>query len=282
MNSDEGFYAAATRAVAEGEVTYRDFGFTQPPLVTYVNAPMLHLVGFGLFQQRAVNGLWGLLAVLLGARLVARRAGPGWAILTVALFALCPAWMHFINLGKTYGLTSLLVMLGTTVFLDGKPGWRRTVALSFLSILGVGCRLPAAPFFAVLWIASLWDGTRPTLRSLVAAFTSTAVFTAALLLPFYLSAPEQAKFWLFEFHRVSVPLKDWRLGWHDLIPLASAIWILTGGAVAVAFVARGWKSCECVVAVPQALCSRQTCCPAACMMNTAFPFSPLSQSLRFS
>jgi 4-amino-4-deoxy-L-arabinose transferase-like glycosyltransferase len=72
MNVDEGFYAAATRAVWRGDVPYRDFGFTQPPLVVYVNAPLLQLTGFGLFQQRALNGLWGLLALLLGARVLAQ------------------------------------------------------------------------------------------------------------------------------------------------------------------------------------------------------------------
>jgi hypothetical protein len=77
MNSDKEFYAASTRAVREGEVPYRDFEFTQPTLITYVNAPVLHFTGFGLFQQRAANGLWGSLAILLAARLIAHRCGTG-------------------------------------------------------------------------------------------------------------------------------------------------------------------------------------------------------------
>lgn len=64
MSVDEGFYAAATRAVWQGEMPYRDFAFTHPRVVAYVNAPALQVTGFGLFQQRAVNDIRGFLSVL--------------------------------------------------------------------------------------------------------------------------------------------------------------------------------------------------------------------------
>ncbi|HRG56548.1 MAG TPA: hypothetical protein PLG56_10940, partial [Lacunisphaera sp.] len=75
LNPDEGFYAAAARAVWQGEMPYRDFGYTQTPLLPYVNGALLALTGHGLFEQRTINGLWAAAALALAAGWVARRAG---------------------------------------------------------------------------------------------------------------------------------------------------------------------------------------------------------------
>ena len=73
MNTDEGFYAVATRGVAHGKVPYRDFGFTQPPLVFYANSLPLRGIGFGLFAQRALNVLWAAIVLFIAARWLASR-----------------------------------------------------------------------------------------------------------------------------------------------------------------------------------------------------------------
>ena len=235
MNVDEGFYAAAARAVWQGEIPYRDFGFTQPPLVAYVNAPALALTRFGLFPQRALNGVWGALAVLLAARLVRRRAGASAALTLVAIFTFTSGWLYFVHLGKTYGLTSLLAMGLVTVYVELKPGWRKSTLLSVLAVLGVACRLPAAPFFGLLWLAALWDGGRPTMRGGVIALAILVFSAAAVFLPFVLAAPDQTWFWIYEFHRISVPQKDWRVQWNDLVGLAPAVWL-------VAILAAGFRA----------------------------------------
>ena len=78
LNPDEGFYAVTTRAVAQGEMPYRDFGFTQPPVVLYANSLPLSVTGFGLFQQRFVNGLWAAAALTLAANWLARQTRLSW------------------------------------------------------------------------------------------------------------------------------------------------------------------------------------------------------------
>ena len=86
MNSDEGFYAVAARSVWQGDVPYRDFGHTQMPLLPYINGLMMQLTGFGLFEQRAINGLWGALTLALAAIWLSRRTNVYWALGLVAFF----------------------------------------------------------------------------------------------------------------------------------------------------------------------------------------------------
>ena len=179
MNSDEGFYAVATRAVAQGEVPYRDFGFSQPPLVLYANCLPLSAVGFGLFAQRAVNGLWAALALALAARWLAGRTRWEWGVALAVGFSLSAPWMYFIHLGKTYGFTTLLVMLAAWAFLTLRAGPRRNAVLGVLAALGVGTRLGTAPFFGLLWLLALWPGRRATAREVLAAVLSAGLGAAS-------------------------------------------------------------------------------------------------------
>jgi 4-amino-4-deoxy-L-arabinose transferase-like glycosyltransferase len=273
MNVDEGFYAAATRAVWQGEMPYRDFGFTQPPLVAYVNAPILALTRFGLFQQRAVNGVWGALAVLLAVYLVRRRAGAGAALTLAAIFTFTPAWLYFVDLGKTYGLTSLLVMGMTTVYLELKPGGRKSTALSVLTVLGVACRLPAAPFFGLLWLAALWDGGRPTVRRSVIALGTLILSAAIVVLPFFIAAPELTKFWIYDFHRISVPQKDWHVQWDDLFALAPAVWLSAIVAAGFrAFARPSWRQPEMAVAAAALVTLGANLLPGGTYQEYGVPF----------
>ncbi|MBI3885994.1 MAG: hypothetical protein HY302_09740 [Opitutae bacterium] len=225
LNPDEGFYAVAARAVMQGELPYRDFGYTQTPLYPYVDGALMRLTGFGLFEQRAINGVWGALALILAGVWLARRTRAWLGLLLVAVFSLSPAWMYFVHLGKTYAFTGFVVMVAAWVFLERPAGWPRTTLLGALGVVGVGCRLPAAPFFAVLWLASLLEGPGRVTTRVLGGGAVLVVFGAAALLPFYLAAPEASVFWTLRFHRLSVPHKDWQLAWQSIATLAPAVWV---------------------------------------------------------
>lgn len=238
MNTDEGFYAIATRAVANGEVPYRDFGFTQPPLVLYVNALPLRAFGFGLFALRAINGLWTGLAMLVAALWIARRTRPSWGIALVLVFALSAPWMYFSHLGKTYGFTSLVILLATWAFLALPRGGIRNSVLGVLLVVGLGTRLPCVPCVIILWLLALWPGGRPTLSELGGALGSVILASTVFILPFWLMAPEQMKFWVVDFHRASVPVRDWQMHWQDIVTLAPAVWALVIVAILIAVLRR--------------------------------------------
>lgn len=225
LNVDEGFYSLAARSAMEGKIPYRDFAYAQLPLLPYVNGPLLSVVGHGLFAQRLVNGLWAVLALALAAYLVGRRTHPLLGIFLALTFSTTPAWLYFVHLGKTYSFTGFAVMLATWAFWDLPPGGKKFWVLGFLGVLGTGCRLPAAPFFAVLWLAALWQNHTPNWRDFVQAGAGLVFFAAVLLLPFFLLSPEGSRFWPFAFQLASVLERNWHVLWDDILRLAPAWWV---------------------------------------------------------
>jgi len=272
LNPDEGFYAVATRAVAQGEVPYRDFGFTQPPLILYANSVPLHFAGFGLFSQRVLNGVWGGTALLLAVVCLVRRARVSWGLVLALGFSLSAPWMYFVHLGKTYGLTALLVMLATWVFLTRPGGPRRNFLTGLLGVLGVATRLPAAPFFGLLWLAVLWPGRRPATGEWLAALGGAATGLALAVVPFVLAAPENAWFWVVEFHRISVPHKQWHLAWQEIVTLAPAVWLVAALAAGVAVRRRLLLSREGAVFLAAAAALAANLLPRGVYEEYAVPF----------
>ncbi len=273
MNPDEGFYAIAARSVMHGDVPYRDFGYTQMPLLPYLNGPLLSLAGYGLFEQRWVNGLWGLLSLVVAGAWVARRAGPALGMALVVTFSLTPAWMYFIHLGKTYGFTGLAVMLAAWTFVTQPRGWKKMWAIGILGVLGVGCRLPAAPFFAVLWVATLWEGGKPPRKDWLIACAAVVLPAALLLAPFYAIAPENSLFWTFKFHVLSVPQRARHLAWDEVATLTPGWWLALAVAIAASGIRRSLpRSRETVVALAALAALAANLLPKGVFAEYSVPF----------
>ncbi|MDI1249521.1 MAG: hypothetical protein PSV13_11710 [Lacunisphaera sp.] len=276
-NTDEGFYAITTRAVAQGELPYRDFGFTQPPFVLYANALPLKLAGFGLTPMRIVNGVWAALGLALAAYWVARRTNAACGLGLAVLFSINAPWMYFMHMGKTYGFTTLLVVLAMWTFLALKPGTWRAAALGLLVVVGIGTRLTAAPFFVLLWLLALWPGRRPATSELVAAVASVGLATIVLLLPFWWAAPEQVRFWVFDFHRLSLGARKWDLGWQDWVSIGPGVWVLAAFAMLV--LRSRWKSGEAGVFLAAGLTLAVNLLPTGAYDEYGMPFlMPLAAS----
>lgn len=225
QNADEGFYALAARSVWQGELPYRDFGYTQMPLLPYINGALMRVIGFGLFEQRAINGLWGALTLLLAVRWLARRTSPIWAVSFGALLSLSAPWMCFIHLGKTYAFVGFMIVAALHVYTEFSPSVRQVSLVALLSTIGIGCRLTAAPFFAILWIATVSGLPLGLVRTWMKIIFGSLLWPVILLLPFYLAAPEAAYFWTMGFHQLSVPHKSWHVSGPVIIALAPALWL---------------------------------------------------------
>lgn len=273
LNADEGFYAIAARAVMAGEVPYRDFGYTQMPLLPYVNGPFLSVLGYGLFAQRWLNAAWTLLALLVAAHWLRRRTSWLVALGVVASFTLSPAWMHYTHLGKTYAFTGLLTTLAAAAFVLRPAGAAKFWLLGTLGVLGTGCRLPAAPFFAVLWFAAWWQDGPGLRQRVIHGLAGVAVPALLLLGPPYALAPENARFWMFDFHALSVPLKQWHVDPAEVIGAAPLWWMAGGVAAAVMAVQRRRpRAPEAVVALAAVAALVPNLAPRGAYVEYAIPF----------
>ncbi len=120
LNQDEGWYLYAATRVAEGAVPYRDFFFTQGPMMPYVYGLFIKLWHpYGVLGGRVFTVGLGLLGCVLAAGL-ARRAVPHSRAMEagVLAFALtgCNLYhVYFTTIPKTYALASCLLLAGYLV-----------------------------------------------------------------------------------------------------------------------------------------------------------------------
>ena len=117
LNQDEGWYLYAASKVSAGAVPYRDFFFTQGPVMPTVYGLLSGLWSpFGVLGGRLVTVFFGLLGCVFAA-LLARRAVPSQraaeaGIMAFALTACNLYHVYFTTIPKTYALGSCLLSGG--------------------------------------------------------------------------------------------------------------------------------------------------------------------------
>ena len=117
LNQDEGWYLYAANLVAQGNMPYRDFFFTQAPLMPLVYSALRGFwMEWGILGGRVVTlaiGLSGIVLFVAFARRLAGQEKRGLAALLAAI-ALCGNLYHlyYLAIPKTYALASLFVATG--------------------------------------------------------------------------------------------------------------------------------------------------------------------------
>lgn len=167
LNQDEGWYLYAARSVSQGAVPYRDFFFTQGPVMPYVYAMLSGAwVPYGVLGGRVVTAVFGFLSCVLAA-LLARRAAPSQraaeaGIMAFALTACNLYHVYFTAIPKTYALGSCLLLGGYLVLALCLSRRRKTRSLmscmwalpaGLLVALAAGTRLSLG---ALLPVTALW------------------------------------------------------------------------------------------------------------------------------
>lgn len=201
VSPDEGFYAQAARRAAAGLLPYRDFGYTQGPVVPYVNGAAMTLTGFGLLPQRLLGVAQSVvqmaLLMLLAARLgdlLAGRAAAGVLILSLL-------WVQNLTFGNTYALGGLFIALGALAFTSIEAPRPRLAATLACGVLAAGCRLSLAPFGAILALALVAREPRDRRPAFAALALALGVgFSLAVFGPFLLADAEATWFWTVRFH----------------------------------------------------------------------------------
>lgn len=160
LNLDEGWYLLAARNVAGGMRPYRDFFFTQAPLMPSVYGWLEPLWGgHGILGARILTFALGYSASLLSSLAAARAAGNGRRIaagLTVFLLLQCNVvHSYFTVIPKTYALASLFTACGCVALVfaltstRGAKRWAAffaglSLALAASTRLSLGVMLPVA------------------------------------------------------------------------------------------------------------------------------------------
>jgi 4-amino-4-deoxy-L-arabinose transferase-like glycosyltransferase len=231
VSSDEGFYAQGARRAAAGLVPYRDFGYSQGPVVPYVNGAAMALPGFSLITQRLADALWGVLQMgvlmLLAARLGDLLAGR----VAAAILLLSLHWVENLTLGNTYALGGLFVALAALAFVSIENRHLRLAATLACGVLAAGCRLSLAPFGAVLAVALVFRDRRTSFAALAAALG--AAFSLGVFGPFLLADAESTLFWTIRYHLATAIDRRGAPSLLEAFSLAPAVALLAVLALAV-------------------------------------------------
>jgi hypothetical protein len=229
LNADEGFYLASSRALWDGLLPYRDYAYTQTPLLPLVQAPFLALLPGSLGGIRLLSFLWTGIALVAAHRMVPARAGALPVLLGFGLLFLCLDTMGYLSIGKTYALANLaLLACALPLFMD--LSWRtRLVLLSAAGVLAVGVRLTTAPSVAALW-AGLWILHRKEARA-AWMLGIPAVMALAVLGPFAAADPVRFVFFNWSFHSQSYVPRHPAGFWEAALVYAPGAWVLFAAAL---------------------------------------------------
>jgi hypothetical protein len=156
LNQDEGWYLYAAKQMTEGKMPYRDFAFTQAPMLPLVYSWAYGWVErFGLLGGRAVTWVLGTLG-MLSAVWLAMRAGPRQAQrLTAGLCFILVATnvyqSYFTTVVKTYSLSSMFLCAGLAMlsFVGPKKGFRSAMGAGFLLACAAATRISLGAALAI-------------------------------------------------------------------------------------------------------------------------------------
>ena len=164
LNQDEGWYLYAARLVSEGKVPYRDFFYTQAPVMPIVYAAFNSVWdSFGLLGARIVTICFGAAGVAFFCALAARLVPRGRrSIAALAVFLLLGSnlyHLYFVAIPKTYALASLFVAIGFFLLTFARPPSVRGAVFAFASGLSLafacGTRISLGVLLAVVGIGLL-------------------------------------------------------------------------------------------------------------------------------
>ncbi len=207
LNQDEGWYLYAARLVAEGQWPYRDFAFTQAPLLPLAYSLVQPLLEWGgVAAGRAVTGCLTLLTALLAAALAHRlapREGKGWAALAAFLLVAVNVYQsYFGTVVKTYALCGLLLTAGAWLLALARD--RRSLLLHAMAGLllaaAAGARISAGLMLPVAGLYLLQQRERCGRAAWLAFGLGGGLGLMAVFLPFIFSAPEAFRTLVLEYH----------------------------------------------------------------------------------
>lgn len=208
LNQDEGWYLYAAQLVSLGQLPYRDFAFTQAPMMPLVYSWIQPLVAlWGVAAGRVFTAVLGFAGALIAAAFAARLAA--WpaarrpaAMLAFILVLVNVYQTYYLAVVKTYALTALFLLAGflaLSVAFDRRSRLAAAMAGVFL-VLATGTRTSAAIVGPLVLAWLFFDRKRLALHHWLFFGIGAALATGLLFLPFFIMAPDGAWFCMVQYH----------------------------------------------------------------------------------
>ena len=207
LNQDEGWYLYAAGQVAHGKLPYRDFAFTQAPLLPLVYSVFTPFIEKqGVLGGRLVTLFMGLagagLAAWLAARSVSRKWAAASALSAFILIAGNVYQSYFTTVVKTYSLCALMLLAGLLLLSFMKSRWGGTACFfsGVLMALAAGTRISAGIVLPIVFFYLV--ARRKSLASpcWFAFGAGSGLAFGALMIPFLIAAPDGFMFGVFKYH----------------------------------------------------------------------------------
>jgi hypothetical protein len=132
--------------------------------------------------------------------------------------------MYFAHIGKTNALAGFLVLAAVVVLLSRMRFGLQAFATSLIGVVAIGCRLPVAPFFLVIWAGLL--ARNFSAGNLGRTVLWPALFGLLLIAPFIAAAPDSFRFWALDIHGESRVVRNWHLDLPSMFPLSPALCLM--------------------------------------------------------
>lgn len=220
MAPDESFYTVAAQAVLEGQRPYVDFAYTQMPVLPYLSALGLELLGSSMAGHRLWSSIWGGVGLLLLALGVWRRTGRLEAgLLAAFILAASPRWTFLQSMGVWCGMTGMLSSAALLAVLWTGNLWPRAAAFAVFGSAAIGCRLSCAPSVAALCLALLIESGSP--RRALGVFGLCLAVGGLMIGPLALPDLEAFLYMNWTFHMSSEMSHPWGIRlmqWWDVSP----------------------------------------------------------------
>ena len=207
LNQDEGWYLNAAKMMADGNLPYRDFAFTQAPMLPLVYSWVYPWIAeYGLLGGRLVTWGFGTLGLLF-ATWLAMRAGPRQAQrftggLGFTLIALNVYQSYFTTVVKTYALASLFLSAGllALAFIGPKRGFRAAMLGGFLLACAAATRISLGAALAIAGLYLLIFRRRLKAWVWLDFGLGGLLGLATTLLPFMALGRDGFQFGVIEYH----------------------------------------------------------------------------------
>lgn len=179
-NADEGWYLYASKLVYAGQYPYRDFAFTQTPLLPYIYGIAQNLFFQSIYLGRITSVIFSTIAFILSLMIARNNGGKMASGITSLLGATFTYGIYFQSITKTYALTTFFFILALFFLSSNFKQSLRLILSTIFVLLATLTRLSAV-FFAIPFIIYAFIVSNTKNRLIIIAICLAASFWILIL-----------------------------------------------------------------------------------------------------